>query len=101
MLARVSRRRFMRTALAAAPAGMAGLSGAAAWPGWDLPSRRSLGFPVPEEGWHGDSSVGAAARIGRVLLRDEREDERERERPRRPPADSGTSGPSEWQRFAA
>jgi hypothetical protein len=103
MLVRVSRRRFMAAALAAAPAGIAGrVPGAGAlWAGWDTPSRRSLGFPVPEEGWHGDSSVGAAARIGHALLGGEG-DERERERPRRPPAGSGTSTTtSEWQRFAA
>jgi glycosyl hydrolase family 99 len=88
---RISRRRFMSATLGAA------------WPWWDVPTRRSLGFPVPQEGWHGDSSVGAAARVDPAFLRGERE--RERERPRRPPpADSGTSGkpvPSEWQRFAA
>ncbi len=69
----------------------------APWHGWDTPSRRSLGFPVPEEGWHGDSSVGAAARADPRFL----PDERERPRPRRPPSDPASPASSEWQRFAA
>jgi hypothetical protein len=97
---RISRRRFMAGTLAAAPAAFAARLPAAGalWPASEIPSRRSLGFPVPEEGWHGDSSVGAAARNGPRFLREERE-----RRPRRPPPDPGVppSSGSEWQRFAA
>jgi glycosyl hydrolase family 99 len=98
---RLSRRRFMAAALAAAPAAIAARlpAAGAAWPAWDRPGRRSLGFPVPEERWHGDSSVGAAARTDPRLFRDERE------RPRRPPPEprppSPSPSPSEWQRFGA
>lgn len=99
---RISRRRFMAGTLAAAPAAFAArLPGAGAlWPTPtpEIPSRRSLGFPVPEEGWHGDSSVGAATRNDPRFLRGERD-----RPPRRPPVDPGVppSTGSEWQRFAA
>lgn len=89
----------MSAALAAAPAAVAARApfASAAWPAWTAaedPSRRSLGFPVPEEGWHGDSSVGAAARRDPSFLRDERD-----RRPR-PPQPSGQPQPSDLQRFA-
>jgi Glycosyl hydrolase family 99 len=99
----MSRRRFMTAALAAAPAALVTRSvPGEPWLSWiaeaaEQPSRRSLGFPVPQESWHGDSSVAAAARLNPNFLHDEQG------RPRRPPRNpppSTTPSPSEWQRFA-
>ena len=89
----------MSAALAAAPAALATrVPGAgASWPTWfagDTPSRRSLGFPVPEEGWHGDSSVGAIVRRDQTFPRDRRDR-------RRPPDTPAQPQPSDLQRFAA
>src|SRR5206468_270243 len=65
------------------------------------PSRRALGFPVPEEGWHGDSSVGALARRLPQLFGDDDERERRRPRPSPPPAPPPAPPPgSEWAHFA-
>jgi hypothetical protein len=102
---RMSRRRFMAATLAAAPALAVRGTPADSWLPWiadagEQPSRRSLGFPVPQDAWHGDSSVAAAARANPHLLRDQ-------DRPRRPPGTppgskpAPTPSPSEWQRFAA
>jgi hypothetical protein len=89
----------MSTALAAAPAAFASrVPGVgAAWPSWiaeQTPGRRSLGLPVPEEGWHGDSSVGAQVRRDPASLRDDRDR-------RRPPNTPGQPPTSDLQRFAA
>jgi len=95
----------MAASLAAAPAALGARwpTTDPAWPSWldagpDRPSRRSLGFPVPAEGLHGDSSVAAVARTNPSALPGERD--RDRARPPRPP--SGTTPPSssDWQRFA-
>lgn len=92
-----TRRRFMAAALAAAPAAMTPrVWGSSGWREWlggqvqDTPTRRSLGFPT--EGWHGDSSVAATARLDRRL------DRQLRDRVRRPPSGAPQA---DWRRFAA
>lgn len=89
----------MAASLAAAPAALVPPSSSAggAWAWWDADprvDRRALGFPVPEHGWHGESSVAAAARRDPRFLREERD----RPRPRRPPLPPTVS---DLQRFAA
>src|SRR4051812_22410944 len=97
---RVSRRRFMATTLAAAPAVLgAGLPSVPWWTAAaaEQPSRRALGFPIPQQAWHGDSSVAAAARVNALPG-----DQDRRRPPRTPPERSpAPPPPSEWQRFAA
>jgi glycosyl hydrolase family 99 len=65
----------------------------------EQPGRRALGFPIPQESWHGESSVAAAARLNPQLVHDD-QDPRRPPRPPRTPAPP-TSSASEWQRFAA
>jgi len=105
---RVSRRRFMAATLAAAPAALAARSAEAWWLPWvgdagQHPGRRALGFPVPQDAWHGDSSLAAAARLNPRLLDDDQDPRRPPRTPRTPPGrtPSPTPSPSEWQRFAA
>ena len=103
---RVSRRRFMAAALAAAPAALVAPAFGAPWRPWidgaPQPGRRALGFPIPQAGWHGDSSLAAAVRLNPRLL----DGDQDRRRPPNPPRTPSrptppTPGPSEWQRFAA
>jgi hypothetical protein len=100
MTRRISRRRFMAASIAAAPCALLGRSGGSldAWmPADDRRriDRRALGFPVPERGWHGDSSLAAADRL------DARGPRGERERPRRPPRPPAPPTETDLQRFAA
>jgi hypothetical protein len=99
----------MASALAAAPAALVGRADGS-WLPWidaalDQPGRRSLGFPIPQERWHGDSSLAAAARLNPRLLDEDQDPRRPPRRPRDPserkPTPSPSPGPSEWQRFAA
>ena len=95
----------MAASLAAVPGALAARSGLldarAAEQPLDAATRRRLGIAIPEQRWHGDSSVAAAARANPGIF-DEPQD---RPRPRRPRPDSPPTSPpgpaaNEWQRFA-
>jgi hypothetical protein len=99
----LTRRRFMAASLAAVPAALAARAGLLEARGADQPlnaaTRRALGIAVPEQRWHGDSSVRAAARANPRIY----DEPDERRRPRRPRPDTPPTSPptsNEWQRFA-